>query len=81
MRFNPNSGNEEKTAEDYAEERFRWESSRARARLVDSLGYTIASYGSVEAARETLARDRARQAADGLRPGELDYETVSVREA
>ncbi len=71
---------DKKTAADYAWEAFRWESAEVKARLVDSFGYTIASYGSVEAARETLARDRARQAADGLRPGELDYRTVTVKE-
>lgn len=71
---------DKKTEADYNWENFCWNSAKIRARLVDSFGYTIASYGSVEAARETLARDRARQAADGLKAGELDYLTVSVRE-
>lgn len=68
-----------KTAEDYAWERFRWESSEVKARLVDSFGYTIVSYGSVEAARDSLARNIALQAANGIAQGELDYRTCNIK--
>lgn len=75
-----NDGTEVKTADDYEWEAFRWESAEVKARTVDSFGIILSSYGSVTAAHADLARDRARQAADGLRPGELDYRTVTVKE-